>query len=239
MSSWQHSSSKGFWAIAVAALVLAAGELVAFGVIGRQYVASQAQNLAVLSQKSEIAPEIGYQAALILDPDNTTAHQGLANYYIVRWQPDKAIQSLSGAPNTDELRNTRAKALMELGEAQNASEIVWVTDAERKQLESGGVGKAELLLAKGLPQSALRALQGDSTESARRYMIEASIWMNKPGATKEEQEKSITILKNGIKKHPINLALQKQLHQTYVALGYEEEAQQQLELVQKLEAGKF
>lgn len=239
MSSWQHSSSKGFWAIAVATIVLAASGLASLGVMGEQYVRAQGHSLAILSQKGEINAEVGYQAALLLNPADTIAHQGLADHYIARWQPAEAIESLSKAPDTLELRHTRAKALMELGEAQNVAEITQASDTERKQIESGGVREAEYLLAQGMPQSALRVLQQDTTESARRYMIESSIWLNKPEANREEQEKAISILKTGIKIHPINLVLQKQLHQTYLILQQEDEAARQLELVQELEAGKF
>lgn len=239
MNSWQRSNSKGFWPIAITAIGLAAGGLVSLGVVGEQYAQSQGRNLAVLSQKADINTEIGFQAALLLNPTDELAHKGLAEHYITHWQPAKAIESLSEAPDTAELRLIRAKALMELGEAQNVAEITGARADEQAQIKSGGAGEAEYLLSKGMPQSALRALQASKVESGRRYLLESSIWLNKPGATKEEQEKAVAVLNAGIKVHPVNLSLHRQLYKTYMALQQEDEAARQKELVDKLEGGKF
>ncbi|TAK89076.1 hypothetical protein EPO04_03150 [Patescibacteria group bacterium] len=239
MNSWLQSSNKSFWAVAISTLVVAACTMVAGASLGQHYIHNRAHDLAVLSQQQQIEPEVGYQAALLLNPNESTALSGLGEYYISRWQPAKALERLPEASNTAELRLTRAKALMELGRAENAAEATQISAEEQQAIKSGGVAAAEVLLQKGMPQSALRVLQSDSTDSARRYMVEASIWINKPGATKEEQERAISVLNDGIKRHPVNLALQKQLYQTYLDLGQEDEANRQLELVQKLEAGKF
>lgn len=76
--------------------------------------------MAQLSQKEQINPIIGYQAAQIMDPSKAEYANQLAVIYLRRWEPQRALESLNNHKHGEIDGSLRLKALIESGKAQEA-----------------------------------------------------------------------------------------------------------------------
>lgn len=77
--------------------------------------------VAQLSQKEQIDPIIGYQAAQIMDPSKAEYANQLAAIYMRRWEPQRALESLNNHKHGEIDGSLRLKALIESGKVQEAA----------------------------------------------------------------------------------------------------------------------
>lgn len=154
--------SRRFWLVAVITLVLAVGvgEWWASAVVS--YAHRRAVTLADLSANKQINPEIGYRAALVLDPGNSSYQVALANAYLASWNAQAAIDLVpDNDASNSELAVVRSKALVETGNPREAAKIKGGSEAVLYQRGLALAADGDTALAAGiaqkLPSEQLRA----------------------------------------------------------------------------------
>jgi predicted negative regulator of RcsB-dependent stress response len=115
----------------------------------QDYGRNRAGWLANLSSNRQIDPILGYQAAMVLAPQEPSYRAELAQIYLAAQQPERALEALQDAedaPGSPSLSIIRSKALVELNRAPEAAELT--VSSENTQLQ-----QALALAAGGRSQS--------------------------------------------------------------------------------------
>jgi hypothetical protein len=120
MSSYAHFSDTKFGFIAGFTLVAASILFVATAVQIGEYARTRAVTVSDGAQHFQINPELGYQAALLMDPGNTTYRNHLAEYYLQTWQPDRVANLFLKHEGDDTSLLLRSRALLEQDKADEA-----------------------------------------------------------------------------------------------------------------------
>lgn len=225
MSSFPQSISKGFIGLSLGVVLLATATTAVLWPSLDSFAAARSQELANRADRGVVDEYTGYRAALLLDGQNGHAREKLGRQYLLRWQPERALD-LAGE-RCESACSLREDALLELGRA-----------LEAPSEPSDALVRAQAYYQRGLPQSALRSLQ-NAPESTLKHHLTARIHLERPNTGEAGLQTAEQAAGSGLALDPSNIMLREDMRDIYAARGDRLRADAEAKEIDRLRSGRF